>query len=234
MPLEPMLITPPAPAPLRLAPWRTMWRVVRVALALFLAYLVVGNLVIAAAWQLQSRWNPAAEIPGIEGIDNLYAVDDHVWRSAAVDASAYEGLARAGVRTIVDLRAEEDLEVDAAALHAHGIRWVHLPIRDGQVPGGRQVERFLATVRDTDGVTLVHCGAGVGRTGAMVAAYLVATGASDGRAAMQRNLAVGPPSLEQLAFAAKLDEGVQRPNAVIVAASRVLDAPRRLWSRYGL
>jgi hypothetical protein len=48
---------------------------------------------------------------------------------------------------------------------------------------------------------------------------------------MRANLEVGPPSLEQLAFAAGLSPGddVDRPNPAIVAMSRVLDAPRRIW-----
>ncbi|WP_406215152.1 hypothetical protein [Streptomyces canus] len=42
----------------------------------------------------------------------------------------------------------------------------------------------------------VHCGAGVGRTGTMAAAYLVKTGEQS--SAVRRNLAVGPPSIEQI------------------------------------
>ena len=64
----------------------------------------------------------------------------------------------------------------------------------------------------------------------MAAAYRVANG-GNAMAAMRANLSVGPPSLEQLAFAASLDVGVgaSKPNAAIVALSRTLDAPRRIW-----
>jgi protein-tyrosine phosphatase len=215
-------------------PWRMLGRVLRTGLLLLVAFLVVGNLVITAAWQLESRRTGSAGSPHVAGVSNLRMVDEHVWRSAAPAARGYDDLARAGVRTIVDLRAEDDIDVDLARLAALDIRHVSLPIRDGQVPSAMQVARFLRAVDESDGVTLVHCGAGVGRTGAMAAAYLVARGESTGRAAMQANLAVGPPSLEQLSFAARLDDGVHRPPALIVGASRVLDAPRRLWSRYGL
>jgi protein tyrosine phosphatase (PTP) superfamily phosphohydrolase (DUF442 family) len=212
----------------------TLLRRTIASLALVLvAFLVAGNVLIAAAWQLQSRRDLIVD-RSIDGVPNLHIVDRDVWRSAAPSSRAYDDLAAVGVRTIVDLRAEEDLEVDPGEVRANGIEWVHLPIRDGQVPTPTQVSRFLAAVERSDGITLVHCGAGVGRTGAMSAAYLVASGVANGRAAMQQNLAVGPPSLEQLAFAAELDHGVRRPSAVLVAASRVLDAPRRLWSRYGL
>jgi hypothetical protein len=73
----------------------------------------------------------------------------------------------------------------------------------------------------------VHCGAGVGRTGAMVASYLVATGQATALQALARNLAVGPPSLEQVWWTGTRDLG-HRPPAVIVGVSRFLDAPRRL------
>ena len=77
----------------------------------------------------------------------------------------------------------------------------------------------------------VHCGAGVGRTGTMVAAYRSAMG--DGGDAVRQNLAVGPPSLEQLVFASRIDSGASRPPLAVVATSRVLEAPRRMWSRWG-
>lgn len=210
-----------------------MFRMGRVALTGLVTFLVVGNLLITAAWQVQSR-RAGTDALSIDGVDNLRVVDERVWRSAAPSPLAYDDLAAAGVRTMVDLRAEDDLQVDVNALGRLGIEWVHIPVRDGQVPTDGQVDAFLAAVARSDGITLLHCGAGVGRTGAMAAAYLVRTGEASPRTAMHRNLAVGPPSLEQLAFAANLDRGVQRPNVMVTAASRVLDAPRRLWSRYGL
>lgn len=220
------------PNPTGPLPWRTMLRMARGIVLGLVLFLVVGNLAILAASQWSAR-SMTLLSPDL-GVKNLTIVDDRVWRSAAPSARTYDDLADAGVRTIVDLRAEENLHVDVEKLSALGIRWVHLPIRDGQIPTDEQVQRFLTEVRDSEGITLVHCGAGVGRTGAMVAAYRVKTGLSSGLDAMKANLAVGPPSLEQLMFAAGLDDGVHRPPAPLVAASRVLDAPRRLWSRYGL
>ncbi len=66
----------------------------------------------------------------------------------------------------------------------------------------------------------------------MAAAYLVATGQAGPSEALRRNLAVGPPSLEQVAFVAELaGSRTKKPASALVAFSRALDAPRRIWSR---
>lgn len=111
---------------------------------------------------------------------------------------------------------------------------VRIPMRDGQVPSADEVATFLAATEGSAGTVFVHCGAGVGRTGAMVGAYEVNTGELSGSTALRRNLAIGPPSLEQIAYVASMGSGLpDKPGAMVTAVSRVLDAPRRLWSRYG-
>jgi hypothetical protein len=67
----------------------------------------------------------------------------------------------------------------------------------------------------------------------MSSAYLVATGQASGGDALAISLAVGPPSLEQLFYIGSLDgtDG-DRPPAPVVVVSRVLDAPRRIWSSF--
>ncbi|HET9771978.1 MAG TPA: dual specificity protein phosphatase family protein [Acidimicrobiia bacterium] len=205
---------------------------VRRSLVGLVALLVVGNLAIAGVSAWARHTTPVAAAPGVTGINNFRAVDARLWRGAAPGARGYRSLAAAGVRTVVDLRAEDDLHIDDGLLAELGIERLAIPMRDGQTPTAAELDRFLATVLSSDSPVFVHCGAGVGRTGTMVAAYLVETGQSNEWTAMRRNLAVGPPSLEQLAFVAGLDDG-DRPGLLLTAVSRVLDAPRRLWSRLG-
>ena len=198
-------------------------------LAGVVGFMVLGNIVIAGASVWARSTTPAPAGPDVSGVRNFRVVDARLWRGAAPSFRGYESLAAAGASTVIDLRAEENLRVDEVRLHRLGLERVAIPIRDGQTPTPAEVKEFMAAVAASRGPVFVHCGAGVGRTGTMVAAYLVANGQSDEWTAMLRNLAVGPPSLEQLAFVAGLDNG-DRPGMVLTALSRVLDAPRRIWS----
>ena len=191
----------------------------------------MGNLAILAATVWAKRTTPPKPLPAVDGTKHLHAVDAGLWRGSAPSRDGYATLADRGVRVIVDLRAEEHRRVDEAFLAGLGVELVRIPIRDGQTPTTTQVEQFFVRSRTGDGIVFVHCGAGVGRTGTVVGAHLVRTGSATPGDALRRNLAVGPPSLEQIWYVARLGHGFTRPNIVVRALSRTLDAPRRLWSR---
>lgn len=210
---------------------RMIARVMRNVIVGLVLFLIVGNLGIFLAFKTMAQTGAAQPLPALPSIENLHSVDERLWRGSAPDRSGYAALADQGVKTIIDLRAE-DLHVDEGYLNSLGMDLVRLPMRDGQAPSDEQVDAFLAAVRDSDGLAFVHCGAGVGRTGTMAAAYLVSTGQASPLEATARNLAVGPPSLEQIAFASSLEMGEEPgTNPVITGLSRVLDAPRRMLVR---
>ena len=203
----------------------------RRTVAVLATSLAVGNLAIAAVSAVVRRMAPNEPLPPTDGVRHLHPVDGLVWRSSAPSRQASAILAERGVRTVVDLRADRDLRDDQSFLADRGVTLVRIPMRDGQTPTPAQVEQLRDAIGDSPGLTLVHCGAGVGRTGTMVGAYLVTSRTSSAREALRRNLAVGPPSLEQIWYVARLGHGVAQPPLVVKIVSRVLDAPRRIWSR---
>ncbi|KQV11889.1 hypothetical protein ASC99_35830 [Kitasatospora sp. Root107] len=169
----------------------------------------------------------------VAGIHNFQQVDAHVWRGSAPGLDGYRALAAHGIHSVVDLRAENLTQDQLSLPEQAGLTVERLPVRDGQTPTAEQVNTFLQTVRTTDGPVFVHCGAGVGRTGSMAAAYLVRTGQADPQEAAMRTLAVGPPSIEQVyyMFQGTRDESPQPPTTVQLI-SRFLDAPRRISSYF--
>lgn len=94
------------------------------------------------------------------------------------DVRDVAGLQALGVTVLVTL--EERATVDAELLRLAGIRSAHFPIVDMSAPGVEDAVRFCAEV---DGwlrhgeVVALHCLAGQGRTGTMLAAYLIRGGA---------------------------------------------------------
>ena len=205
-------------------------KIVRTLLVGLVVFIAAGNLMILGANVLLRATVDSPAAPKLPGIENIAAVDQHLWRGGAPNATGYKALARNGVGTIVDLRAERDLQVDEQLLRRLGLKRIHIPMRDGQAPTPDQVERFLSVMQASKKRVFVHCGAGVGRTGTMAASYLVETGKAESSEALGRNLAVGPPSLEQITYVAGLSgEDVSSPPAAITFMSRVIDGPRRMW-----
>ena len=194
--------------------------------------IVVYSLVVVVAHALILVGVVAARLVGerpttdMAGIHNFRTVDHDTWAGGQPDPEAYGELAERGVRLVVDLRTgsrDDPREDDAALLGALGVAYLALPVRDGHVPSKAQVRRFLAAVRETEGVVFVHCGGGVGRTSALTAAYLRATGA---RPELLGTTAVGPHTVEQLWFVA-----TGGTNPLVRRTSELLDAPRRAWSQ---
>jgi protein tyrosine phosphatase (PTP) superfamily phosphohydrolase (DUF442 family) len=214
----------------------TRRRVLRVlaGLGAVAAFFVIGNLVILSAF-FWARSTDDRDITNVPGIQNFRVVDAKLMRGAAPTEQGYRALARNGVKTVVDLRAEPGLHDHEALLDEIGIERIAIPMRDGQVPTEAQVTSFMDVMDAAVGKVFVHCGAGVGRTGTMVGSYMVGTGMASPAEALRFNLSVGPPSLEQISFVSSLEGGiVSRPHPIVTTLSRILDGPRRISKSLGI
>lgn len=129
-------------------------------------------------------------------------------------AEDIEALARLGVTTLVTL--EETPTVPAEALAAAGICSVHLPIVDMEAPDEAEAARWccdLAGRLDAGEVIAMHCRAGQGRTGTMLASQLIWAGAS-AIAALDQVRGINPrwvTSDAQVRFLARFDAFLHRP-----------------------
>jgi atypical dual specificity phosphatase len=103
--------------------------------------------------------------------------------------------------------------LDAARLRQAGIDYLHLPVSDFTPPRPDQVEQMVAFVDDVadrrQAGTVVHCAMGLGRTGTMLACYLVSQG-YDPHEAVREVRRLRPGSIETAEQEALVHEWARR------------------------
>ncbi|WP_274560771.1 fused DSP-PTPase phosphatase/NAD kinase-like protein [Streptomyces spiramyceticus] len=226
-----MLLAPISPLSRTSPLIRRTAKIVIVSVLGYVALWLVSTLGMIGAHALASQ----KESSGIQmsGIKHFKAVDERLWRGSAPGEDGYRELAARGVKTVVDLRAEKMTAEQLAVPQKAGLKVVRMPIRDGQTPTNEQVAAFTNTVKTADGPVFVHCGAGVGRTGSITAAYAVRTGEATSMQAALNTLAVGPPSMEQVWYVLSSGKAeMTQPPAAVEAISRIFDAPRRIKASF--
>ena len=85
---------------------------------------------------------PAARLSAasLQGVPNFQIVIEHVYRGAQPSAAGFENLAKMGIKTIVDLRAEDDDRTkEKKAVSALGMKYVHIPMKGMTTPTEKQI-----------------------------------------------------------------------------------------------
>ena len=103
------------------------------------------------------------------------------WGAESQDSEAagdLDQLVAEGIGALVSLT---ETPLDGKLISEKGLSYLHLPIADMSAPSMRQIDEVMGFVEGAadDGVSVaLHCGAGLGRTGTMLACYLLRHGRS--------------------------------------------------------
>jgi protein tyrosine/serine phosphatase len=114
----------------------------------------------------------AASLPDVPGVHNFHQVDEHVYRGAQPDGGSFAGLAKIGIKTVIDLRGER---WEQSAVENAGMRYVRMPWSGYKAPADWQIATVLSLLNDKSAwPVFIHCKRGADRTGTAIACYRIA------------------------------------------------------------
>jgi protein tyrosine phosphatase (PTP) superfamily phosphohydrolase (DUF442 family) len=115
-------------------------------------------------------------------LHNLIQVTDRIYSGAQPHGEeAFADLAKLGVKTVVSV---DGARPDIEAAEKHGLKYVHIPIQYNGVP--EDARKALSRVADeAEEALYVHCHHGKHRGPAAAAVVCIASGASDGKGALE-------------------------------------------------
>ncbi len=118
-------------------------------------------------------WPALAETPAIP-IPNFHQVNEYVYRGGQPPAESWQSLAKMGVKTVIDLRREDEHSTteEAKAVEAAGMKYVNVPMKGVVAPTNAQIAKVLAVLNSQEPV-FVHCKKGADRTGTVIACYRI-------------------------------------------------------------
>src|SRR5262245_62113438 len=95
---------------------------------------------------------PAVAQSTFEGrirIDNFARVNDAYFRGAQPEGTDYADLAKLGVKTVINLIGDSDLDVmEKSSVEQQGMRYVAIPMSTRKAPTREQLQAFLSVVND--------------------------------------------------------------------------------------
>ena len=118
-------------------------------------------------------FNCEADVPEL---DLDWILDGQLAALSCPDESDLPALAKLGIRVLISLNEHPP---PSSAVRRAGLEHHHIPIPNYSAPTVEQIEQFVRTVGrslEEGRPVAVHCAAGLGRTGTMIACFLVSRG----------------------------------------------------------
>ena len=113
----------------------------------------------------------AASISDVSGVPNFHQVDEHVYRGAQPSGEGFTGLAKIGIKTVIDLRGEKS---EGTAVERAGMHYIRMPWSGYKAPDDSQIATVLSLLNDNSAwPVFVHCRRGADRTGTAIACYRI-------------------------------------------------------------
>ena len=100
-------------------------------------------------------------------------MSENLYRGAQPGPDDYKALSKMGIKTVIDLRNDQENYARSAA-EAAGLKYVNIPMNGISAPSADDIAKFLQVVNDpASGKVFFHCKAGIHRAGTMGAVYRI-------------------------------------------------------------
>ncbi len=128
------------------------------------------------------------------GVPNFHQVNQNVYRGGQPNAEGFQNLAKLGVKTVIDLRREDEhsSRAEAQVVQSAGMKYINFPLYGVVAPPDAVVSKVMALLDSKDaGPVFVHCKRGADRTGTIIAAYRMSHDHWDNQKALKEAKSLG-------------------------------------------
>lgn len=117
----------------------------------------------------------ACLVAAIPGVPHAARVNSNIYRGGQPNKRGFRNLAKAGINTILDLRASPNrASKERDEVQSDGMRYIQIPLHDDKPPGPADVRKALSVLNDRSRwPVFVHCDGGRDRTGMIIACYRI-------------------------------------------------------------
>lgn len=108
-------------------------------------------------------------------LPNFYQVNANLYRGAQPTREGIRKLAQMGVKTIIDLRDDDDrAKTEESWARDAGIKFIDVDLSNWNKPSKADIELILKNIETAENQPVfVHCKRGADRTGTVIAAYRI-------------------------------------------------------------